>query len=136
MSTPAGIVETQTLLKKSATVTLDANGNGVITFDPDNARQRWEVTSLVSSTNQVAIATVVPVVTLAMNTPSLATMSQGNQRGSSWNGNQVTFQGEIDVGPCDFLSVIYSPPAGTVGTPLAGIQATAVVTGSKFTRRS
>lgn len=135
MSTPAPVTETQTILKKSGSCVLDATGNGVITFDPDNARQRWEVTSVVVGTNQPATATVVPVCTLGINTVTMATMSQGNQRGASWNGNQDTFTGEIDIGPCDFLSVIFSPPAGTSGAAMAGVIASAVVTGSKYTRR-
>jgi hypothetical protein len=135
MSIPATIVETSTLLKKSGTVVLDGNGNGVLIFDPDNARQRWEVTSVVVSTNQAAIAGMVPVVTLAVNTVALSTMSPSNQRGASWNGNQDTFSGQIDIGPCDFLSIIFAPPTGSVGTPLAGVLATAIVTGTKYTRR-
>lgn len=136
MSTPAPAVETQTILKKSGSCVLDATGNGVIIFDPDNARQRWEVTSVVCATNQSATSTVVPVCTLAINTVAMGTMSQGNQRGATWNGNQDTFTGEIDVGPCDFLSVIFSPPAQTSGAAMAGVIASAVVTGSKYTRRA
>lgn len=136
MSTTAAVVETSTLLKKSGTVTLDANGNGVLTFDPDNARQRWEIASVIVSTNQLATATVVPLVTLAVNSTQMATMSPANQRGASWNGNQDTFTGQIDIGPCDFVSVIFGPPAGTSGTPMAGVLATAILTGTKFTRRA
>jgi hypothetical protein len=123
-------------LRKSGSVTLDANGNGVLIFDPDNAWQRWVVTQVVVSTNQAATATVVPLVTLALNTSQLSTMSQGNQRGQSWNGNQETFTGAEDVGPCDSFSVIFSPPQGQSGTPLAGVICSAVVTGQKFTRRA
>lgn len=130
------VTEQQGQLKKSQQVTLDANGNGVIIFDPDNARQRWVVRQVVVTTNQGATATVVPVVTLAMNTAAFSTMSPGNQRGSSWNGNQMTFTGSEAVGPCDFFSVIFRPPNGQSGTPLAGVICTAVVTGDKFTRRT
>jgi hypothetical protein len=136
MSTQTTLVETSTLLKKSGTVALDANGNGVLIFDPDNARQRWEITSVIVSTNQNAIATVVPQVTLAVNTTDLGTMSPANQRGGTWNGNQDTFAGQIDIGPCDFVSVIFAPPTGTSGTPLSGVLATAILTGTKYTRRS
>lgn len=133
---PPAPVEIESLLKASKQTTLDANGNGVLTFDPDNANQRWEVEYVVCSTNQSAAATVVPVVTLADRTVSLATMSPGAQRGASWNGNQVTFTGSVPVGPCDYLSVIFAPPAGTSGASLSGVIVTAVVTGRKFTRRS
>jgi len=123
-------------LKKSGSVTLDASGTGVLIFDPDHANQRWEVTSVVVSTNQAATATVIPVATLALNTPVAATMSQGNQRGSTWSGNQDVFRGQIGVGPCDSLSVLFAPPPGALGTPLSGVIASAVVQGTKYTRRS
>jgi hypothetical protein len=133
--TPQGYQEVQAQLKKSGQVTLDANGNGVLTFDTDNARQRWEITQVVVSTNQAATATTVPLVTLALNTSVLTHMSAGNARGASWNGNQETFTGVEDVGPCDFFAVMFSPPQGQSGTPLSGVIASAVITGSKYTRR-
>lgn len=125
-------------LKKTGSVTLDANGNGVLTFDPDHANQRWEVTSIVVKTNQPAAATVTPVATTAINTITLGTMSPGNQRGASWSGNQDTFTGLMKIGPCDFLTIIFSPPPGQAGAAavLNGVIATAVVSGTKFTRRA
>lgn len=136
MTTPNGIVETQGLLKKSGQVTLNASGNGVITFDPDNSNQRWEINSVVVTTNQPATSTVIPIATIAINTVTLNTMSPGNQRGATWSGNNDTFSGKLDIGGCDFFSVIFSPPQGQSGTPLSGVIATAVVTGTKYTRRS
>ena len=65
----------------------------LIEEDPDNARQRWEVTSVVVSTNQAANATVVPVATVALNTSDISVLSAGNNRGQSWSGNQDTFTG-------------------------------------------
>jgi hypothetical protein len=129
------VAEISGQLKKSAQVKLDANGNGVITFDPDHANQRWEVTSVVVSTDQPATATVVPFVTLAENTVALSTMSAGNNRGGTWNGNKETFQGLWHIGPCDFLAIIFSPPTGQSGSPLAGVIASAVVAGTKYARR-
>jgi hypothetical protein len=131
----ATMVETATLLKKSGTVTLDASGNGVLLFDPDNANQRWEVTSVIVSTNQPVGATVVPLVTLARNTTSLSTMSEGNTEGMTWSGNQDVFSGQMNLGPCDFAAVIFAPPPGLVGTPMAGVLASVVLTGTKYTRR-
>lgn len=135
---PARPGEVEAELKKSGTVKLDTNGNGVLTFDPDNAWQRWEVISVVNATNQPATATVVPTVTLAVNTVTFATLSQGNQRGATWSGNQDVFRGLVNVGPADFFTVSFSPPAGATGAQiatLAGVIASAVVTGSKYTRR-
>lgn len=136
MSDQSGITELQLQLRKSAQVTLDANGNGVITFDPDNAWQRWVITEVVVSTNQAATATTVPLVSLALNTVQQSTMSLGNLRGQSWNGNQETFTGQENVGPCDYFAVIFSAPQGQSGTPLAGVICNAVITGSKYTRRA
>ena len=128
------ITELPLLLKKTKQIKLDSSGNGVLTFDPDNARQRWEINSVVVTTDQASTASVVPIVTMALNTTALSTMSPGNQRGATWSGNQDTWEGKIDVGPCDFFSVIFSPPTGQ-GASLSGVTCTAVVTGTKYTRR-
>lgn len=130
------VTEIQGDLKKSGQVTFDATGNGALLFYPEHANQRWEIDSVVVSTNQSATATLVPNVMLALNSQSVSTMSAGNQQGSTWNGNQETFSGRINVGECDYLSVFFTPPAGTSGTPLAGVIGSAVITGTKFTRRS
>lgn len=133
---PPPPVEIESILKQSKTAVIDSNGNAVLQFDPDNANQRWEVESVVVSTDQSATAVVVPVVTLADRAATLATMGLGNQRGATWNGNQMTFRGSWPVGNCDYISVMFSPPRGTSGSSLAGVHATAVVTGRKFTRRA
>ena len=122
-------------LKKSGQVTLNASGIGVLQFYPDHANQRWEVDTVVVSTNQAATATTVPVASLALNTVDPSTASAGNAQGSTWNGNSETFTGTLKVGECDFLAVIFTPPAGASGTPLAGVIGSAVLTGTKYTRR-
>lgn len=130
--------ETATILKKSGQVTLDANGNGVLIFDPDNASQRWVIDNIVVSTNQNATATVVPQCRLAMNTTSLSQLSAGNDRGATWGGNQDTFGGPVDVGPCDFVSLLFYPPQGSSASQIAtlsGVIASAVISGTKYTRR-
>lgn len=123
-------------LRASGTVILNGSGNGVISLSPDNARQRWVVTSVVVSTNQAASATVVPVATVALNTSDITTLSDGNNRGQSWSGNQDTFTGKIDVGPCDNLTIGFSPAPGQSGSSMSGVIAKAVVTGTKYTRRA
>jgi hypothetical protein len=139
MTTP-NITELSAPLKKSGFIVLDANGNGVIEFTPDNAWQRWEVTSVIVSTNQPSVSAIVPTALAALNTVDPTTMSQGNVRGGmSWSGNNDTLSGElIDVGPADNFSVVFQPPAGQAGAAaaLAGVIASAVVTGTKYTRRS
>jgi hypothetical protein len=135
-SPPAAWVETESQLKKSGSVTLNAAGYGTLTFDPDNARQRWAVAQITVKTNQAATATLVPIAQIAINTADITVLSPGNYFGASWSGNQDTFSGEMDVGPCDFLTVAFSPPPGQSGAALSGVIAYATVTGSKFTRRA
>jgi len=136
-SPPGHWTEVTSQLRKSASVTLDANGKGSVSFSPDHANQRWVVTAVIVNTNQAAIATVVPYATGALNTTDISQMSPGNHLGTSWDGNNDTFGGTaFDVGPVDFYSVLWYPPPGQSGSPLAGVIATAVLTGTKYTRRS
>lgn len=128
--------ETQSQLKKSGSVTLNSEGQGTVYFDPDTARQRWVVTAIQVKTNQDFNAGTVPTVTVALNSNDVTTMSDGNQRGQTWSGNQDTYTGEIDVSPADFLSVVFAPPAGMTGTSLDGVICTAIVTGVKYNRRA
>jgi hypothetical protein len=128
--------ESQAQLKKSGSVKLNSSGQGTIYFDPDSARQRWVVSAIEVKTNQAFSAGTVPTVTVALNSNDVTTMSDGNQRGQTWSGNQDTYTGEIDVGPADFLSIIFAPPTGMAGTSLAGVICSAVVTGVKYNRRA
>lgn len=136
--TPApGVVEVQGLLKKSGQVVLDSTGAGVITFSPDSGWQRWEVTSVTVQTNQLSTATVVPIATLAINAVDPVTASPGNVQGATYSGNLDTFGGDVvDVGPCDFLSVMFTCPAGQSASGLVGVIAMAVINGTKYTRRA
>lgn len=134
---PPGVVEVEGILKKSGQVTLDSSGRGVITFSPDSAWQRWEVTSVSVQTNQQATATVVPIATLAINAVDPVTASPGNVQGATYSGNLDTFAGDtVDVGPCDFLSVMFTCPAGLSPVTLNGVLAMAVINGTKYTRRA
>lgn len=128
--------EIESQLRKSGQVTLDANGKGFISFDPDNARQRWVVTSVVTTTSQNATATVLPVATIGKNVTDTSTASPGLLDSATWSGNQDTWDGEIEISSGDYLSVLYNPPTGTAGAPLAGVVCTALVKGTKYTRRA
>lgn len=129
--------ETTSQLAKTAQVTLNAAGVGVIEFDTDSANQRWEVTNVVVSTNQSATATTIPVVNLGLNANYLGAIALSNQRGATWSGNQDQWSGgTIHVGHTDSFAVSFTPPPGTSGTPLAGVVGQATVTGTKYTRRS
>jgi hypothetical protein len=93
------------------------------------------VNTVIVNTNQAFSAGTVPTVTVALNANDIVTMSDGNQLGSTWSGNQDTYRGEIDVGPADFLSVIFAPANGQSGTSMSGVLCTAVITGVKYNRR-
>lgn len=139
MPAPDGWVEVSGQLRKSGSVILGADGTGVVMFDPDNANQRWEVTNVDVSTNQAGTATTIPVVTIALDTVDVAVLASYNQQGSTWSGNQDQWAGgTIDVGSCNFLSICFSPVPGQPGAAaaLAGVQATARIRGTKFTRRA
>lgn len=134
---PDAWTEVAAQLVARGSVTLDGNGNGVLTFQTDHANQRWVVTTVIVSTIQPSTASLVPYATAALNTTSLSQMSPGNQLGTSWDGNTDTFGGPaFDVGPCDFISVLFYPPLGQAGAALAGVVATAVLKGTKYTRRA
>lgn len=137
MIVPDAWTESAGVLKVSGQAKLDANGNGAIYFSTPSGHQRWEVTGVVFGTNQPANATVVPVGTVALNAADISTMSPGNNLGATWSGNQDVGRGNIDVGPCDFLTVLFSPPPGSTPAQvalLAGVICTAVISGTKFTR--
>ncbi|MGH7239599.1 MAG: hypothetical protein ACREHG_05985 [Candidatus Saccharimonadales bacterium] len=124
------VTEFQGKLKRSGKVTLDANGNGVIDFSPTNARQRWEVTGVVVSTDQGQTTTPVPVAEVLVNGVSygqITVTSTGQSLGATWSGSQDTFSGTAEMGPCDNLSVSF-----TGGIP--GTIAFANILGSFFTR--
>jgi hypothetical protein len=135
---PGHWTETAGQLKQTGNVTLNASGIGTVTFSPVNANQRWVIGKVVVSTNQAATAVVIPYATLALNTVDYTTLSQGLTRGTSWAGNNDSFSGSLDVGPCDFVSVLFYPPPGSSPAQvaqLAGVIANAVVTGTSYTRR-
>jgi hypothetical protein len=136
---PGHWTETASQLRKSGQVTLNAAGIGTMTFDPDSANQRWVVTGVVIGTNQAATATVIPQCTIALNTTDVSQLSAANGQGTSWSGNNDTFSRAIDVGPCDFLSLMFFPAPGATGAQIAalnGVIANAMLTGTKYTRRA
>ncbi len=137
-SPPAHWTETASQLRVSGNCILDSSGNGAITFSPDNANQRWVVTSVLNATNQPQVSLVIPYCTLALNTINISQLSQGNQRGSTYNGQQNSFSGSMDIGPCDFVSALFYPPPGSTAAQIAvlvGVEANVVVIGTKYTRR-
>jgi hypothetical protein len=136
---PPNWTEIASQLKTSGNAVLNAAGIASIPFSPDHANQRWVISSVVCSTNQPSQSLCVPYATLALNTTDITQMSQGNQRGTTYNGYQNTFSGAMDVGPCDFVSVLFYPPPGATGAQIAalsGVMASVVISGTKYTRRA
>lgn len=132
---PQHWTEVPTQLRQSSQVKLNATGIGVVSFQPVSANSRWVVTSVHVSTDQASIASLVPYAAVVLNATDLTMASPANNYGATWDGNNDTFSTPFDVGPCDFFSVIWYPPPGQSGTPLAGVIASAVVSGTNYTRR-
>jgi hypothetical protein len=135
---PPHWTEVASQLRASGRTVLNSAGTGAVSFSPDNASQRWVIASVVVSTNQAVAAQTVPQCTLALNTTDISQLSQGNARGTSWSGNNDTFNGAVDVGPVDFVSLLFYPPPGSSPSQIAalsGVTAYVVVTGTKYTRR-
>lgn len=137
---PAAWTETPGQLRQSGQVTLGSSGTGYISFSTNNANQRWVVTQVIIGTNQASTAVIIPFATLALNTTDITQLSASNSYGTSWSGNNDTFGGSpLDVGPVDFMSIIFYPPPGSGGTAaaaLAGVIASVTVSGTKYTRRN
>jgi hypothetical protein len=135
---PGHWTETASQLRQSGQVKLNSAGVGVLSFNTDSANQRWVINYVTINTNQAATATVVPQCTLALNTTDNTQLSQANSRGTSWSGNNDTFNAQVDVGPCDFVSLMFFPPPGSTSAQiamLAGVIAGATISGTKYTRR-
>jgi hypothetical protein len=100
-------------VKRNGKVTLDSNGNGTITFDVPSANHRWILESVVVNMTS-ATPTLYPQVVLYAGG-----VSEGMSEGASWTGNQVTFQGRIDMDSGITLTVsLMSGPAGAVVTAI------------------
>lgn len=112
-------------LKKAGSVKLDSSGRGVVSFITDNSWQRWEVDAIAVKTNQGATQVPVPVAEAFVNDPS----SAGNSEGGTSSGSQDTMSGRINLSGPDTLNIVW-----TGG--ISGTIATAIVTGTKYTKRS
>jgi hypothetical protein len=144
------ITEAAGQLRLSGSAVMGA-GQAVISFDPSNARQRWEVTGVVVSTDQAASATAVPVVAVVLNAADRVPVSQGGKRSHSWDGNMVTLAVKVKAGPADSVAVVFTDPGAASaasgiyldeytatypGTAMDGITCYATITGTRYTRRA
>ena len=101
--------------RKRASVTLDASGNGSVTFDADSANHKWAIEDVLLATSQAQTAVPYPTVTTYIGGQQV-----GVSEGASWIGNQDILRGLIELGPCDTLTVAFTGGvAGSVATAIA-----------------
>ncbi len=115
-------MEVKAILNVAKSVTLDGSGNATMDFTVSGAWERWEITSIVFSTNQASTAPPFPEA-FVYSGP----ISPHYLQCSTASGNQDTGSGLIlaDVG--NDVHVVYSGG-------LAGSIATVTLSGDKFTR--
>lgn len=103
-------------VKRNGRVTLDGSGNGQITFDVPSANHRWILESVVINMMS-ATPTLYPQVVMYAGG-----VSQGMSEGASWTGNQVTFQGRIDMdsGITLTISLMNGPAAAKITAIIEG----------------
>ena len=101
-------------------VTLDASGNGSVTFDVRSSNQRYVITDIVVSTNQAVTQTPYPTATIYEGP---APVAAGLADGASWTGNQDVFRGRFLIDAGTDLTVAFT--GGVVGSV-----ATAVIQGT------
>lgn len=96
-------------VKRRASVKLDANGAGSVSFSVFSANHRWLIYEVVckAAGNMPGIF---PQVTLHIGGQA----QDGLSEGGSWTGGQETFQGQVVMDACDDLSADFA--SGTAGT--------------------
>ena len=107
-------------VRRRASVVLDANGNGSVSFDVYSANHRWVLDSVVVSMSG-AQPTTFPQAVIYNGGQVAAGLSEGG----TWLGGQQTFQGNIEMTAADTLMVQFSS-----GTP--GATATAIIEGTNY----
>jgi hypothetical protein len=105
---------------RRASVKLDGSGNGSVSFDVWSANHLWAISSVIVNVS-AATPGVFPQVTLHIGGQAVPGLSAG----ASWTGNQETFQGRLEIGAGDSLSVDFVSGA-------AGAIATAIIDGESF----
>ena len=107
-------------VRRRASVVLDANGNGSVSFDVYSANHKWELDSVVVNVSG-ALPTTFPQAVIYLGGQPAAGLSEGG----TWLGGQETFQGQIIMTAADTLTIQF-----TAGTP--GSTATAIIEGTNY----
>jgi hypothetical protein len=108
------------LVHRRASVVLDANGNGSVSFDVSSANHKWILDTIVVNVSGALPATFPQAVIYVGGQPQA-----GLSQGGTWLGGQQTFQGSITMGAADTLTVQF-----TGGAP--GATATAILDGTGY----
>lgn len=107
-------------VRRRASVVLDGNGNGTLTFGVDySSNHRWVISDIIVATSQSSTSPPYPTVTAYLGGQQV-----GVSEGATWTGNQDVLRGQIEM-TLDELSVAF-----TGG--LAGTTATAIIEGDSF----
>lgn len=96
-------------IRRRQSVTLDASGNGSVTFIVRHANQRWIIRYVGVSTSQAPTTAPYPTATVYEG-PQQAGMSDG----ATWTGNQDTFTGRFIMDAGTDLTVAFT--GGVVGS--------------------
>lgn len=99
-------------VRRRQSVTLDASGNGSVTFIVWTSNQRWIIEYIGVQTNQSPTTAPYPTATVYEG-PQQAGMADG----ATWTGNQDTFTGRFVMDACTDLTVAFTGGvAGSVAT--------------------
>ena len=99
-------------VRRRASVTLDANGNGSVEFGVTySSNHKWVISDVVISTNQATNVAPYPNATVY-----LGGQQAGVSEGASWTGNQDTLTGVFEMTGEDLFVQFAGGVAGSVAT--------------------
>lgn len=107
-------------VRRSGKTTLDANGNGSITFEVFSANHKFELDTVV-----VKAAGATPALFPQVTLYNGSNQQDGRSQGASWLGGQVTFRGSITMDNGSNLTVGFA--SGAAGTVI-----TAIIEGTSY----
>jgi hypothetical protein len=110
----------QGTVRRRKSVTLDASGNGTVTFGVDwSSNHKWVINSVIVATSQLPTTSPYPTATVYLGGQQV-----GVSEGATWTGNQDVFTGVAEM-TCDDLNVVFT--GGVVGSV-----ATVIIEGDSY----